>query len=77
MSRTALQINGRVTKWLKTEGDEINEYDVVMELSTDTLYASGDAGTSTHMIVEVTEAGFVGKIFAQEGDTVEVSEKSP
>lgn len=65
---------GTVTKWLKAEGDEINEYDAVLELSTDSLYAPGDAPTDgpVCMIVELAEAGFVGRLFAAEGDTVEV-----
>lgn len=64
-----------MTKWLKAEGDEINEYDAVMELSTDTLYAPGDApveGAPVEMIVELAEVGFVGKLLAAEGDFVEV-----
>lgn len=65
---------GTVTKWLKAEGDEINEYDAVLELSTDSLYAPGDAPTDgpTNMIVELAEVGFVGKLFAAVGDTVKV-----
>lgn len=64
-----------MTKWLKVEGDEVNEYDAVLELSTDSLYAPGDApveGASVDMIVELTESGFVGKLFVAEGDTIEV-----
>lgn len=68
------QTAGTITKWLKAEGDEVNEYDAVLELSTGTLYASGDAraGDETKMIVELTEVGYVGKILAAEGDTAEV-----
>ncbi|CAN0369334.1 unnamed protein product [Ectocarpus sp. 12 AP-2014] len=66
-----------VTKWLKAEGDEINEYDAILELSTDSLYAPGDApveGGTVDMIVELAECGFVGKLFVAEGDTVEVGQ---
>lgn len=64
-----------MTKWLKVEGDEVNEYDAVLELSTDSLYAPGDApveGAPVDMIVELAESGFVGKLFVAEGDTIEV-----
>lgn len=66
-----------MTKWLKEEGDEVNEYDAVLELSTDTLYAPGDApveGASVDMIVELAEAGFVGKLFVGEGDSIKVQQ---
>ncbi|CBJ30837.1 pyruvate dehydrogenase E1 component subunit beta [Ectocarpus siliculosus] len=66
-----------VTKWLKAEGDEINEYDAILELSTDSLYAPGDApveGSTVDMVVELAECGFVGKLFVAEGDTVEVGQ---
>lgn len=72
-----IQTRATVTKWLKKEGDEVNEYDAVLELSTDTLYAPGDApveGASVDMVVELTEAGFVGKLFVAEGDSIEVQE---
>ncbi|CAM9369500.1 unnamed protein product [Scytosiphon promiscuus] len=68
---------GTVTKWLKAEGDEVNEYDAILELSTDSLYAPGDApveGAPVEMIVELAEYGFVGKLFVAEGDTVEVGQ---
>lgn len=70
-----MQTRATVTKWLKAEGDEVNEYDAVLELSTDSLYAPGDApdeGAAVDMVVELTEYGFVGKLFVDEGDTVEV-----
>ena len=64
-----------MTAWLKAEGDEINEYDTIMTLSTNSLYAPGDApveGAEVEMIVELAEAGVVGKLLVAEGDTVEV-----
>lgn len=69
------QTRATVTKWLKKEGDEVNEYDAILELRTDSLYAPGDApveGAAVDMVVELTEYGFVGKLFVAEGDTVEV-----
>lgn len=69
------QTRGTVTKWLKAEGDEINEYDAILELSTASLYAPGEApveGEPVEMIIELAEYGFVGKLFVAEGDTVEV-----
>lgn len=72
---TYIQTRATVTKWLKAEGDEVNEYDAVLELSTDSLYAPGDApveGAPVDMVVELAESGFVGKLFVAEGDTVEV-----
>eukprot|EP00903_Cladosiphon_okamuranus_P015896 g14681.t1 len=66
-----------VTRWLKAEGDEVNEYDAILELKTDSLYAPGDAPVergAVDMIVELTEHGFVGKLFVAEGDTVEVGQ---
>eukprot|EP00752_Nemacystus_decipiens_P013840 g12287.t1 len=66
-----------VTRWLKAEGDEVNEYDAILELATDSLYAPGDApveGAVVDMIVELTECGFVGKHLVAEGDTVEVGQ---
>ena len=70
-----LQTRATVTRWLKAEGDEVNEYDAILELSTNSLYAPGDApvdSAAVDMIVELTEYGFVGKRFVAEGDTVEV-----
>lgn len=66
--------SGKITKWLKAEGDEINEYDPILELDTDSLYDEGQAPRSgpTAMIIEITEAGYVGKLFAEEGDLIEV-----
>ena len=65
-----------MTKWLKAEGDEINEYDAILELSTDSLYAPGDApveGAAVDMVIELAEYGYVGKFLVAEGETVEVS----
>lgn len=65
-----------MTKWLKAEGDEINEYDAILELSTDSLYAPGDApveGAAVDMVIELAESGYVGKLLVAEGETVEVS----
>lgn len=70
-----VQTRATVTRWLKAEGDEVNEYDAILELTTDSLYAPGDApveGAAVEMVVELTEYGFVGKLFVAEGDTVEV-----
>lgn len=70
------KVDGKVTKWLKGEGDEVNEYDPIMELSTTTLYAEGEEpveGAAVDMIVELAEAGYVGKLLVQEGETVKVS----
>lgn len=69
-----------MTRWLKAEGDEVNEYDAILELTTDSLYAPGDApveGAAVDMVVELTEYGFVGKLFVAEGDTVEVRCRCP
>lgn len=66
-----------MTKWLKAEGDEINEYDAILELSTDSLYAPGDApveGAAVDMVIELAESGYVGRLLVAEGETVEVSD---
>ena len=46
----------------------------MMEITTDSLYAAGDGGEGgpVKMVIEVVEAGFVGKLLAAQGDTVEV-----
>lgn len=68
------QTEGKITAWHKAEGDEVSEYDVVMEITTTTLYAAGGdgEGAPVKMIVELVEAGFVGKLLVAEGATVEV-----
>ncbi|CAM9306178.1 unnamed protein product, partial [Choristocarpus tenellus] len=69
--------SGTVTKWLKKEGVEVSGYDLVFEISTDTLYAPGEGpegGGSTGMLIELAEDGFMGKIFVEEGQTVKVGE---
>lgn len=68
------QTEGKVTAWHKAEGDEVSEYDLAMEITTSTLYAAGGdgEGTPVKMIIELVEAGFVGKLLVAEGDTVEV-----
>lgn len=79
-AHTYVQTRATVTKWLKAEGDEVNEYDAVLELRTESLYAPGDApveGAAVDMVVELTEYGFVGKLFVAEGDTVEVRRRCP
>ena len=68
------QTEGTITAWHKAEGDEVDEYDTMMEITTDSLYAAGDGGEGgpVKMVIEVVEAGFVGKLLAAQGDTVEV-----
>ncbi|CAN0055967.1 unnamed protein product [Ascophyllum nodosum] len=65
---------GTITAWHKAEGDEVDEYDTMMEITTDSLYAAGDGGEGgpVKMVIEVVEAGFVGKLLAAQGDTVKV-----
>lgn len=65
-----------MTKWLKKEGDAVNEYDPVLELQTDSLYGESDKAESkgpTEMVVEMAEAGFVGRVLIKEGEEVDVS----
>lgn len=69
-------IDGWVSKWHVKEGQELQEYDVLCEVSTDTLaeeaYKVGDfAGTAT-LLVESQEEGYVHKLLLKEGQPVSV-----
>ena len=53
---------GTLVKWLKSEGDEVSSGDMIAEVETD----------KATMEVENFEDGVVLKIFAQEGEQVEI-----
>lgn len=68
--------HGTITKWLKKEGDAIKTYDVIMEVSTDSLTeeaykTEGSQGPVT-LLVEAQEEGRLGKVLVQEGKKVDV-----
>lgn len=55
-------VEGTVSKWLKEEGDQVNEYDPLLEINTDKVDTEIPSPTS----------GVLLKILATEGETVEV-----
>ena len=56
---------GKLAKWFKKEGDQINEGDIVCEVETD----------KTTMEIPSTTNGILKKIIVQESETVEVGTK--
>ena len=55
---------GKILKWLVSEGDKVETGDIIMEIETDKV----------SMEVEAAASGTVLKILAQEGDTVPVTQ---
>lgn len=55
-------VEGTITKWLKQEGDEVAQDDLLVEISTDKVDSE----------VPSSAAGTLQKILVQEGDTVKV-----
>jgi 2-oxoglutarate dehydrogenase E2 component (dihydrolipoamide succinyltransferase) len=55
-------VEGTITKWLKKEGDEISEDDLLVEVSTDKVDSE----------VPSSESGTLQKILVDEGETVKV-----
>lgn len=56
---------GKLAKWFKKEGDQINEGDIVCEVETD----------KTTMEIPSTTNGILKKIIVKESETVEVGTK--
>ena len=56
---------GKLAKWFKKEGDQINEGDIVCEVETD----------KTTMEIPSTTDGILKKIIVRESETVEVGTK--
>lgn len=57
-------VEATIGKWLKHEGEEVNQGDALVELETDKV----------NMEVSADQSGVLQKIVKQEGDTVEVGE---
>ena len=57
-------VEGTVTKWLKKEGDHVDEDELLVEISTDKVDSE----------VPSTAAGTLQKILVQEGDTAKVGD---
>jgi pyruvate dehydrogenase E2 component (dihydrolipoamide acetyltransferase) len=55
-------VEGTITKWLKKEGDEVSEDDLLVEVSTDKVDSE----------VPSSESGTLQKILVEEGETVKV-----
>jgi pyruvate dehydrogenase E2 component (dihydrolipoamide acetyltransferase) len=55
-------VEGTITKWLKKEGDEVGEDDLLVEVSTDKVDSE----------VPSSESGTLQKILVEEGETVKV-----
>ena len=56
---------GKLAKWFKKEGDQINEGDILCEVETD----------KTTMEIPSTTSGILKKIIVHESETVEVGVK--
>ena len=69
-------VEGTVSKWLKREGDPVNEYDPLMEVNTDKVDTEVPApATGTLLKVYVTEgttvkAGTLLAVIGQPGETL-------
>ncbi len=69
-------VEGTVSKWLVQVGDSVNEYDPLLEVSTDkvdTEVPSPAAGTLLHIYVaegETVEAGVLLAVIGQPGDAI-------
>eukprot|EP00877_Chromochloris_zofingiensis_P009842 jgi/Chrzof1/5110/Cz15g11230.t1 len=65
---------GTICKWLKSEGDSVNKYDLIFEVDTDTLvedaYKLGDFEGTVRLTIESQEDGYLGKILVPEGQAV-------
>ena len=57
-------VEGTVTKWLKSEGDTVDEDELLVEISTDKVDSE----------VPSTASGVLQKILVQEGDTAKVGD---
>ncbi len=55
-------VEGTITRWLKQEGDTIEEDELLVEISTDKVDSE----------VPSSASGTIQKILVQEGDTVKV-----
>src|ERR687892_164926 len=55
-------VEGTITKWLKQEGDTVDEDELLVEVSTDKVDSE----------VPSSAAGTIQKILVQEGETVQV-----
>lgn len=63
--------DGVVAKWHVAEGQRFSQYDVILEVATDSLtekaYQVGDFEGTVTLLVESQEEGVVGKLLAPEG----------
>ena len=68
--------HGSIAKWHKRAGDEVEMYDVVFEVATESLtekaYKVGEFAGMTTMLVEAQDEGFLHEILVPEGRQVEV-----
>lgn len=67
---------GTVVKWLKKQGDSIDMYDLLCEVSTDTLvtaeFKEGAFAGTVNLLIESQEYGILSRVLVQEGQTVKV-----
>lgn len=67
---------GIVVKWLKKEGDAIDMYDLLCEVSTDTLvtaeFKEGAFAGTVNLLIESQEYGVLSRVLVQEGQCVKV-----
>ncbi|MEW5314515.1 MAG: hypothetical protein WDW38_006007 [Sanguina aurantia] len=67
---------GRVVKWLKKEGDEIDMYDLLCEVSTETLvtaeFKEGAFAGTVNLLIESQEYGVLSRVLIREGESVKV-----
>lgn len=59
---------GKIEKWYRKGKDKINSYDLVLEVSTNTL--TPESTETSLMEIEIVEDMYVAKIIRKEGDIV-------
>jgi pyruvate/2-oxoglutarate dehydrogenase complex dihydrolipoamide acyltransferase (E2) component len=64
-------IDAKIVQWHIKPGQFINSYDLIVELSTNTLTAV-DSDAVSHLDIELLEDMYVGKILVESGETLAV-----
>ncbi|GBF93517.1 dihydrolipoyllysine-residue acetyltransferase component 1 of pyruvate dehydrogenase, mitochondrial [Raphidocelis subcapitata] len=68
--------SGRIARWLKREGDYVEQYDLVCEIETEQLveeaYRIGDFAGSVTLLIESQEEGLLARTLAPEGAALPV-----
>lgn len=68
--------SGRITKWLKTPGDLVSIYDIIAEVTTDSLveeaYKVDDFAGSVTLLLESQEEAYLAAVLVPEGQEVQI-----